>query len=492
MQLKFKKSLSNKDNHLILPIFEDKKQSKIPENIIALIESSKKNEDFSGKSSETHILTINEPGWPSKLVLLGLGKSKDFNNAVARESFATVVKKLKPQNVGNIIFNYTSELGSYGQAIAEGCALGDYHLGSYQTGKSEKKHKSSELKNLIYFNDKKVKTFEAGLNKGLLIGSGVNFVRDLVNSPSNILDVAEFAKHARSVAKKSKSKLKILTLKEIKKLKMGAIIAVNQGSNDGANLVTIEHKPRGAKGDPIILVGKGVLFDTGGYNLKPSNGIDTMHMDMAGAALVLGVMSLLNDLDIKKHVIGITPVTTNMVDANAIKPNDIITSYSGKTIQILNTDAEGRLILADALTYAQKKWPKNEAVINFATLTGACMVALGDRYAGLFGNDQKLIDSLKSSSERTDEGAWPLPIHDDYFEAMKDDMADLRNIDRGTSKLASASKAAAFLKHFIEDDTKWAHLDIAGTGFVNRPKKYDYQYATGYGVRLIIDFLENC
>ena len=214
-----------------------------------------------------------------------------------------------------------------------------------------------------------------------------------------------------------------------------------------------------------------------------------MHQDKAGGALIVGVFNALKDLDIKRHIVGIIPLTENLIDADAQKPSDVVTSYSGQTIEIRNTDAEGRLILADALSYGVDTF-KPEYTIDFATLTGACMVALGDRYAGVMGNNEMLIDKLKKSGDRTDELVWELPIHDDFREGMKGIVSDLRNIDNGTSSLAGASKAAAFLEYFVQK-AKWAHLDIAGVAYNEKPKAIDFPRATGYGVRMMLDFLEN-
>ena len=273
---------------------------------------------------------------------------------------------------------------------------------------------------------------------------------------------------------------------------MGALLSVNKGSGKkAAKLVVMEYKPKKpSKKDPILLVGKGLVFDAGGYNLKPSKYIEDMHQDKAGGALVVGIFNALKDLNIKRRVVGIVPLTENLIDSEAQKPSEIIKSYSGKTIEIRNTDAEGRLILADALSYGVETY-KPEYTIDFATLTGACVIALGDRYAGLMGNNESLMDKIKKSGDKTEELVWQLPIHDDFRESMKGQVADLRNIDNGTSSFAGTSKAAAFLEYFV-NKSKWAHLDIAGVAYNEKPKAVDQPFATGYGVRMMLDFLENC
>ncbi len=493
MQIRHKKKADSKAPYLMVPVCSDgpKKLKYCDSKIQKLIDAALDAKEFKAKKEEIYSMITGHKDLPPTIILIGLGEQKAVTGSVVRNAYAKAVMQAKKYQYKACATLVNPQVAAFPQECVEGVQLGNYSLGGFQSGKSAAKHSKQKITEFHYLADKRDKDFEKQLQRGAILGEAVNFVRDLVNGPSNIVDEEYFAKQAKMVSKKSGAKIKVFERRDLIKMKMGALLGVNHGSAAGAKLITMEYKPRGAKGDPIILVGKGVLFDTGGYNLKPSAGIDTMHMDMAGAALVLGVISILKDLGIKRHVVGVTPVTQNMIDANAQRPNDIVTSYSGKTIQILNTDAEGRLILADALTYAQEKWKNPAAIIDFATLTGACMVALGNRYAGLFGNDSNLMNSIQQASAATDEEVWPLPIHDDYFEAMKDDMADLRNIDRGTSRLAGASKAAAFLKHFIEGNNKWAHLDIAGTAFVQKPKAYDYKYGTGYGVRMIANYLEN-
>lgn len=270
---------------------------------------------------------------------------------------------------------------------------------------------------------------------------------------------------------------------------MNAFLGVNKGSATGASMVIMEHKPQGAKGKPIVLVGKGIVFDSGGYNLKKGAWFADMKMDMSGAAVVMNVLGVCSKLGIKKHVIGITPITDNLIGKDAQKVSDIVTTYSGKTVEVNNTDAEGRLILCDALAYGIKKF-KPTMVIDVATLTGACVMALGERYAGLFGNNGKLITQLKKAGQETDELTWHMPIHPDHTKEMKSRIADLQNINYGNSGMAGASTAAAFLQEFV-GKTHWAHLDIAGTAFVKHPKKYESAMGTGFGVRLLTQFLEN-
>ena len=272
---------------------------------------------------------------------------------------------------------------------------------------------------------------------------------------------------------------------------MNAFLAVNRGSPEDASLVILDYSPKGAnpKEAPLVFVGKGIVFDSGGYNLKPSGHIEDMQSDNAGAAVVLGLMRTLSALGIKRRVIGIAPFTENLIGKNAVKPSEIVKSFAGKTIEIANTDAEGRLVLADAVAYAVSVY-KPKLLIDVATLTGSCVVALGDRYAGLFGNDDDLIKKLVEAGEETDELLWHMPIHKSHSEAMKGQYADLSNSDSGAGgRQAGASKGAAFIKEFV-GKTPWVHIDIAAPAFTSDPKKYESKGATGFGLRVLARFLE--
>lgn len=479
MKTVFAANITKDDKYLVVPFFKSDKSTKYPKEIDQTMKVQMKNKDFEGKKEETNFVYS-----PRKILLLGLGGKKKFNAAKAREIFAVAIKKIKSKKSNSVTIFALKELEKYGQEIGEGIGLANYTFAKFKTGK-----KAKEIEKGILTEVRVIGKLE-GIQKGLTIASSVNYARDLVTGPANIVTAAYLANEAKKIAKINGYKIQVLDRKQIEKLKMGAILAVNSGSqkNDQqARFVVMEYNGAGKKENPIIIIGKGLIFDTGGLNLKPGQSILNMQQDMAGGAVCLGVFDLLKKLKIKKNVVGIIPITENLIDAYAFRPNDIITTYSGKTVEILNTDAEGRLILIDALTYGVKKF-KPKYMIDIATLTGACMVALGDRYAGLFGNDKKLIELIGKSGERTDELTWHMPIHKDHKKIMESQIADLRNVEKGY--IAGACTAAAFLENFVEK-AKWAHLDIAGMAFTENPKKYEAQRATGYGIRLLIDFLEN-
>jgi leucyl aminopeptidase len=487
MQITIQNKVQKKCDILVLPLLEDEDWSKTaPEGIKKLLDKQKKNKDFEAKSGQSMIFYPDYDGAPDMVMLFGFGKTKNLKSNKIRNNAAQLAKAIKSHKKETLTLNLPAQLEKHIQEIAEGIALANYNPNLYQTGKNKKENDKKNIKKIELVTTKK--ELENKLKAGIALAEAVNYTRDLVNAPNNIINPDTLAAEAKKLAKETKSKLTVLDKKQLQKLGMGALLAVNKGSKIEAKMVIFEYKPSGAKKEPpILLVGKGITFDSGGYNLKPTQGITNMKEDMAGAAAVFGVFKALKHLNIKKHIIGITPLTENMIGSNAQAVNDVITTYSGLTVEVTNTDAEGRLILADAVNYGVKKF-KPKYVIDLATLTGACMVALGDRYAGLFSNNKALAEALTKAGEQTDELVWQLPIHPDFRKKMKGKIADLINSEG--SGLAGASKGAAFIEYFIEK-TAWAHLDIAGVAYVKDPKPYEHDSATGYGVRLLAALLEN-
>lgn len=469
----------------VLPVFLDKQSA--PAELKKILENRKKKGDFKGKSGETLLIVPDDENLPEKILLIGFGDTKKLNSEKVRNLSAKIIKSVKQYEKGGINLWIPAGLNKFGKELGEGMALADYNPAKYVTGKSKEKNAKAEIKTVTLRPEKNDKKLLEVVMKGVALAEAVNYARDLVNGPNNFVNAETLSKEAVKVAKECGAKLTVLNKKQLEKLGMGALLGVNLGSEREARLVVMEYKPKNVpkKDKPVLLVGKGITFDSGGYNLKPTQGIANMKQDMAGAAAVLGTFKLLKKMGVKKHVIGITPLTDNLIGSKAQKVNDIVTAYNGKTVEITNTDAEGRLVLADAIAYGIKQYNPG-LVIDIATLTGACMVALGDRYAGLLGNNQKLIDGLIKAGEDTGELVWHLPIHPDYRKAMKGKITDLINSEG--SGLAGASKGAAFIQEFV-GKTPWAHLDIGGMAFVKEPKPYDHKDATGYGVRLFMEFL---
>ena len=357
-------------------------------------------------------------------------------------------------------------------------------LKSYSFDKYKSKKESSTLKiNIITSKkfDKKI------YNKFKAIELGVNYTKDLVSEPGNILHPDEYAKRLTQL-KKIGLKVSVYNEKQLKKMGCNALVGVGQGSIRGSYLVTLEWRGKKSNSKPLAFVGKGVCFDTGGISLKPARFMEDMTYDMAGSAVVVGLMKNLALRKSKVNAVGVVGLVENMPGGNAQRPGDIVKSYSGKTIEVLNTDAEGRLVLADAITFTEKKFKPN-LIVDLATLTGAIVVALGSEYAGLFSNNDNLSKQIHEAGEKVEEKAWRLPLHSNYDKLMNSKNADMQNINYVGG--AGSTTAAQFLQRFILNKTPWAHLDIAGMAFSKYAGALNSSGATGYGVRLLNKFIED-
>ena len=360
-----------------------------------------------------------------------------------------------------------------------GIKLKSYKFEKYKT----KKNNNNIILNVI---GKNIPNYKDQL-KFSSIEEGTFYTRDLVSEPGNVLHPDEYAKRIKSLSKYG-LKIKIYNDKELKKLGMNTLLGVGQGSVRGSYLVTMEWNGLKDKSKPLAFVGKGVCFDTGGISLKPAKFMEDMTYDMAGSATVVGLMKTLALRKSKINAVGVVGLVENMPGSNAQRPGDIVKSYSGKTIEVLNTDAEGRLVLADALTYTEKKF-KPSLIVDLATLTGAIIVALGSEYAGLFSNNDKLSKQLYDAGEKVEEKVWRLPLHENYNKLMNSKNADMQNINYVGG--AGSTTAAEFLQRFIINKTPWAHLDIAGMAFSKYAGALNSGGATGYGVRLLNKFVED-
>lgn len=434
--------------------------------------------------------------YPTKQILVGLGDPKKLNIASVMSAFGLASRTVKihlPQKLSVVI---TEELLPFSQSVAEAILLANYQPSAgYKTGKASEKLRRERFSEITPVFNKalprdQVETAKKNFQRGLDLAKTANEVKDWVNAPPNFATPQFFDELAKKISKEIGARLTVLYKKDLQKFGMGALLAVNRGSADEPRLVILEYTPKNAdkKQMPAAFVGKGVIFDSGGYNLKPHGHIENMQLDKAGACAVLGLAKLLPKLNLNQRIIIAAPITESLIGSCAFKPSEILKTYTGKTVEITNTDGEGRLILADAIAYIIDKF-KPKFLIDVATLTGACMIALGDRYAGLFGNDKELIEKLQKAGDETDELLWPLPIHKDHSEKMKGVYADLRNADLGSERFAGASKGAAFIKEFV-GKTKWAHIDIASPAFTTDPKKYEQKGATAFGLRVLVRFLE--
>ena len=418
-------------------------------------------------------------------LLIGLGEKKELTLEKVRRLMGKVVSAARQVRETHVTTNIPDlvdfDAEKLGMAVAEGLLLRNYAFTKYLDKEKQAKKKGPSTVHVVWSGSGK---FASGLKKGRMIAESANYVRDLVNEPASVVNSTYLERAAKEIGKHPKISVTVLNKPELTKLKMGALLGVNAGSKNPPKLIILQYK--GGTKRPIALVGKGITFDTGGYNLKPTKYIEDMHTDMAGAAAVLGTIKAVAALGVKKNLIGVMAVCENMVSRDAQHPGDIVKAYNGKTIMIGNTDAEGRLVLADALAYTQKKY--NPAIIvDLATLTGACVVALGYYTAAAIGKDEKLLEELKSAGEASGDRVWPMPFYDDYQDWMDGSVTDLNNIaQKGKGFEAGSITAGVFLSKFLDlDKCQWAHLDIAGSAHWNITNDIFSKGATGSGVRIL-------
>ncbi len=442
--------------------------------------------ELTGKSLEM-VLLHHVAGLAAKrLLLVGAGKPEKFGVRELRKVAAAALRHLKCKGVRTMALLLPSDIpiADAVQAATEGALLGDYEADKYKTDKKDQKKVDSFA--VAGFSGEQRVEVEAAVARGRVIAEAQNFTRDLVNEPSNALTPRILAQRALEMAQQFGLEAEILDEKRIAELGMGAFLSVARGSDEPPRFIILRYTPSDpAVAAPVFgLVGKGITFDSGGISIKPAEGMEKMKYDMAGGATMLGVMSALAQLKPPFRVTAFVPTTENLLSGRAQKPGDIQTSLSGKTIEVLNTDAEGRLVLADALTYAKRLGCT--CLIDVATLTGAIVVALGNLNAGIFGSDAALLERFLASAEAAGEKMWSMPLDEEYAELMKSPIADLKNISgqRG----GGAITAAMFLKAFAEE-TPWLHLDIAGTAWLDDPKPWSARGASGIGVRTLIHFL---
>lgn len=467
---------------LALGVFEDEP---LPDSAAALIEA----DDFKG-AWQQHIITHPRDSLPSqRLMLLGLGKQATATADNVRQFAAQAARKAHELRLASFSINLpiiaNLSAGLVAQALAEGAELGLYQYLAYKSELTdEQKHRVERLDVMIH-DDGDVHIVQQGVALGQATANGVKLARDLANGPGNAVTPAHLGKTAQDLGAQFGFRVTVLDRDALEEQGFGGILAVGQGSAQQPRFIVMEHGSAAEDRPTICLVGKGITFDTGGISIKPAERMDDMKMDMGGAAAVFGAMHIVGALQLPLHIIGLVASAENMPSAAAYKPGDIITTLSGKTVEVLNTDAEGRIVLADALTYAQRYQPR--AIVDLATLTGAIMVALGPHAIGMMGNNQELIDRLAAAGEAASERVWQLPLWDDYRDMIKSDIADLKNVG---GRYGGAITAASFLSAFA-GDYPWVHLDIAGTAWTDAPRRSDQiKGATGVGVRLLAQMLQ--
>jgi len=442
-----------------------------------------KSGEISGKALEMILLHAPAGVKAARLLLVGAGKRDQFNTVTLRKVAGAALRHLKSRSVHKLTFlvgagDATEETA---QAVAEGALVGDFETDKYKTDK--KNDKFIDHLAIAGFSEGEKGVGEKGIARGRIIAEAQNFARDLVNEPSNKLTPTILAEKAAAMAKNTGLAVDILDEKKIAGLKMGALLSVAQGSVEPPRMIVITYTPANPRpGAPVVgLVGKAVTFDTGGISIKPADGMEKMKYDMAGGATMLGIMKALSALKPGVKVICVVPATENMPGGRAQKPGDIQTAMSGKTIEVLNTDAEGRLILADGVHYAKQLGATH--LVDAATLTGAIVVALANVNVGVFGSDQAWTDKLLASAKAAGEKMWQLPMDDEYREFIKGSFADIQNV--GSGKGGGSITGAWFIREFA-GDTPWIHLDIAGTAWNDDAKPWLAKGPTGVGLRTLV------
>jgi len=480
-----------RDDAVVLPLLDGRKLTEsgkeLQEAAGKAIGAFLRKFDNSGEFGASHTLYDVEGTYSQRVELVGAGDEKKLTLQKLRALASKTARKLESSGARDISL-YFPELNVRGatladrvQAIAEGVWLGLYTFDKYRTKKKENKRALRSVTIMIP-SRRDLDAAESAVAVAKAVASGTNFARDLGNEPGNVC-TPEFLGNQAAALKHKKLKVTVMDKKAIEKAGFTALLAVNQGSAKEPRFIVLEYS-NGKKDDaPVALVGKGLTFDAGGISIKPAAAMDEMKFDMCGSAAVLGIFKAVTEMSLPINLLGVIPSTENLLGGAAYKPGDIVTSYKGINIEVLNTDAEGRIILCDALAYAAEKNPAE--IIDFATLTGACVIALGSQASGLLGTSEKVKKGLKASGEHTHDRVWELPLFEEYQEQIDSKIADIKNTG---GREAGTITAACFLSRFV-DDIPWAHLDIAGTAWNMKGNDISPMGGTGAGVRLIVDYL---
>jgi leucyl aminopeptidase len=446
--------------------------------ITSLIEAG----EFSGKSGESAY--IHNPGdiKARRLLLLGAGKPDEFNTDVVRKMAGTAARMLRGKKAHSIAFLRRSQLaiGESAQAATEGALLALFDPDKYHTSDKTESH----LETIIFAaTEGDGDELDRGIQRGRIIAEATNFGREVINEPSNVMTPTALARCAEEVAREFGLGIDVLDEARMKELGMGALLGVAQGSAEPPKLIVLRYTPQFRSDETIAIIGKGITFDTGGISIKPADGMEKMKYDMAGGATTIASMRALAQLRPQVNVLGIVPATENMPGGRAQRPGDVVHAMTGKTIEVINTDAEGRLVLADAVAYARKLGATK--IVDLATLTGSVSIALGDVYIAVLGTNQELIDQIIAAGRRAGEKIWQLPLDKEYREQIKSEIADIKNIG---GRKAGTITGAYFIREFVED-TPWVHLDIAGTAWNETNKPYLSVGPTGVCVRTLVNLV---
>jgi leucyl aminopeptidase len=442
--------------------------------------------DFKGKEGQTALLypTAGRVG-AERVLLVGLGNAEDLTAERFRRAGGTAVKQAIRLEVESFACSVHRdgpiERAAAGRAVAEGIVLGGYVFDEMKSGGEEAPQRRPQ--SALLLDDEAGEAVREAVRVGAAVAGAENLARTLGNLPANVATPGYLAEQAREVADRHDMRCEILGRAELEREELRTILAVAQGSDQEPKLIVLEH--RGGRDDeqPLLLVGKGLTFDSGGISIKPSAGMEEMKFDMCGGAAVLGAMEAIGELRVPINVVALVPSSENLLSGSAVKPGDIVKSHLGKTIEVINTDAEGRLILADALSYGRRFEPA--AIVDVATLTGSCVIALGNQASGGMGNDDRLLEEIRAAGDRVHERVWPLPMYDEYREQIRSDYADIKN---SGGRGAGTITGGWFLREFV-GDTPWVHLDIAGTASGDGKLSYQTKGATGVPTRLLVEWV---
>jgi leucyl aminopeptidase len=472
----------------------DKISGELNSKLNGAIEQVLKLGDFNAKDGTSAIVYGNDNIGAKRVLLVGLGEKKKATLDTVRKAAANAANKAVTMKIKNVsialhkAFGGRFDLPTMVQVMTEGTYFGSYRYDEFVTDTENGRLGQLNVE-LIDSDSATTKKLNKGLSNGVIIGKAQSYARTLANRPGNVINPDTLADIAKKLARSSKTlSCTVLDEKQMVKMGMGGVLAVGAGSQNKPRFIVLRYRPAGktAAALPTVgLVGKAITFDSGGISIKPSADMDQMKLDKSGGIAVLGTMKAAAELKLAVNIYGIIPAAENLPSGTSYRPGDIITTFNGKTVEVQNTDAEGRLILCDALTYAVKQ--NCGVIIDIATLTGACKIALGKYMAALMGNDDKLTKQLQTAAEDSGEKVWPMPSGDEYAEELKSKIADLKNVG---SKWGGACTGAAFLRQFIADK-KWAHLDIAGMDIFEKATEFSVEGSSGFGVRLLTTYLMN-
>lgn len=470
-----------KDGYLVLPVFEDNREDYGQ----AVVKSFLSENPKFGKLFETQTLYSAN----SKILLIGAGKKEKFEFITMQNLAGAAVRKLlKKYKSASLVLPKQVALSEEDRTYAAGLGV---EIAAFDPTKDFKsKHESAMLTSVEFLVDRAERGVQEGLKKGQVMAEAINSTRKLGDLPANIMTPTYFLDVAKKIAKENKLKITILDEKQAKKKGMGAFVGVAQGSEEPSFMIALEYTGDMKSKDKWAFVGKGITFDTGGLSIKPSSSMHEMKYDMSGAAAVMNAIAVVSKLNLKANVVAVMAVTENLPGGRAQRPGDIVKTYCGKFAEVLDTDAEGRLVLIDAVSYAQKDF-KAKKVIDLATLTGAIIVSLGDHITGVFGNKPQFTQEFIKTAEKYGDKMWEMPMYEEFEEMIKSEIADITNIGHGGShrSAAGSTTGAKFIEAAVEEGTDWIHLDIAGTAWDMKPKPYRGVGATGVGVKTLVELV---